>query len=145
MSLESVCAALMLDEGKRTNKAGRHILYQCPAKKWTLGYGRNVEDRGISESEAVDWLHSDVRDAAQDAAALFASWLKIDEVRRDVLTNMSYNLGIKRLGKFHDLIAAVEAKDWVAATAAMVDSPWHSQVGDRSKRLEHQMLTGLAT
>jgi len=143
MSIETVCAALMLDEGKRTNKSGRHILYKCPANKWTLGYGRNVEDRGVSDAEAVDWLHSDVRDAALDAAALFPSWLKLDEVRRDVLTNMSYNMGIKKLAGFHDLIAAVERQNWPAAKAAMVDSAWHSQVGDRAVRLERQMLTGI--
>ena len=142
MSIETVCAALMLDEGKRTNKSGRHILYKCPANKWTLGYGRNVEDRGISEAEAIDWLHSDVRESAQDAAALFPTWPKLNEVRRDVLTNMSYNMGIRKLAGFKDLIAAVGREDWPAAKAAMIDSAWHNQVGDRAVRLEQQMLTG---
>lgn len=140
--LETLIATLKHDEGSVRDARGRHILYKCPSGKWTLGYGRNVEDRGISEVEAEGFLVRDLLEAQQDAASLFTNWLTLDEVRRNVLTNMSYNLGRTRFSKFHDLIAAVGVKDWPAAKAAMIDSKWHHDVGDRSPRLEEEMLTG---
>ena len=40
-------------EGERKNSEGRHIPYRCPANKLTIGWGRNIEERGISNAEAV--------------------------------------------------------------------------------------------
>lgn len=142
MGLESLVARLKIEEGKRV-RGGRHMLYKCPANKWTLGYGRNVEEHGISETDAHNWLVDDARDALLDAASLFPSWLMLDEVRRDVLADMSYNLGRSRLAKFKDLIAAVEASDWPGAKAAMIDSAWYGQVGQRAVRLAEEMRTGV--
>jgi len=121
---------------------GRHRLYKCPAGKWTIGYGRNVEDNGISEVEALDLLTRDVINAQRDAASLFTNWLLLNDVRRNALANMAYNMGRKSLSGFHDLISAVLKEDWPAAKAAMVDSKWHSDVGQRAIRLENEMLTG---
>lgn len=131
-------------EGKRTNTNGRHILYKCPANRWTLGYGRNVEDRGISEVEAEGFLTRDVLEAQQDAASLFPSWLTLNDARRNVLTDMSYNMGRSKLVKFHDLIAAVECQDWIMAKAAIIDSAYYTQVGQRARDNADEMLTGVA-
>lgn len=141
-NLETLIAQLKLDEGKVTNAKGRHILYKCPSDRWTLGYGRNVEDRGISEVEAEGFLVRDILEAQQDAAALFVNWLTLDEVRRNVLTNMSYNLGAVGLFKFKKLIAAVGERRYDDAGGEMLNSKWAVQVKDRATRLAQEMLTG---
>jgi len=51
---------LMVDEGSVTNDSGRHIAYLCPADKWTIGYGIEVQDHGLSEKEAEDLLRQRV-------------------------------------------------------------------------------------
>ena len=45
-------------EGEVRSEDGRHVAYQCPDGKWTIGIGRNVdEDGGIGLSdEEVDFL-----------------------------------------------------------------------------------------
>jgi len=47
-------------EGERKNSAGRHIPYRCPANKLTIGWGRNIEERGISNAEAVMLAENDI-------------------------------------------------------------------------------------
>jgi len=141
-NLDVLLARVKASEGRKLDSHGRHVLYKCPANRWTLGYGRNVEDRGISEVEAEGMLVRDILEAQQDAAALFPSWLTLDDVRRNVLTDMAYNMGISRLAKFKDLIAAVEARNWPAARAAIIDSAYYTQVGHRAERNASEMLTG---
>ncbi len=35
--------------------------YRCPAGKLTIGYGRNLDDTGISKAEAYELLSNDIR------------------------------------------------------------------------------------
>ena len=35
--------------------------YQCSANKTTIGYGRNLQDVGITEGEAVSLLNNDIQ------------------------------------------------------------------------------------
>ena len=39
---------------------GRHYPYVDSVGKWTLGYGRNIEDNGISDVEADYLLTNDI-------------------------------------------------------------------------------------
>jgi len=51
--------------------------YRCTAGKLTIGYGRNLDDRGISEEEARRFLDWDLR----EANATVMAWL-YEEVQR---------------------------------------------------------------
>ena len=46
-------------------------VYRCPAGKLTIGVGRNLEDRGITEEEAYYLLRNDIADVA---AAVGVRW-----------------------------------------------------------------------
>lgn len=35
-------------------KNGSHFPYKCPDDKLTIGYGRNIEERGISEDKGLN-------------------------------------------------------------------------------------------
>ena len=67
--------------------------YRCTAGKLTIGYGRNLDDRGISKKEAYAMLEKDILDCEK--------WLideipeiynKLDEVRQSVLLNMCISI-----------------------------------------------------
>jgi lysozyme len=143
MNLDALITALQLDEGRKV-KNWRHQLYQCPAGKWTIGYGRNLEANGISETEALDMLTADAIKAFQDAAELVPNWLLVDDVRQGVVSNMAFNMGKKKLSTFVKFLAAVNDKRWGDASAEMKSSAWYHQVGKRSERLANEMLTGVA-
>lgn len=142
MNLDGLLIALQADEGRKVNVRGRHVPYKCPADKLTIGYGRNIEDNGISETEALDLLTNDAIQAMRDAASLIPNWLGLDDVRANVCANMAYNMGKATLAKFLKFLAAVNEGRYEDAAYEMTMSKWYDQVGTRAIRLKHEMLTG---
>jgi len=126
---------LMVDEGSVTNDSGRHIAYLCPADKWTIGYGIEVQDHGLSEKEAEDLLRQRVM-AVVDEVHMNYPFIKSAPLPIKLsFYNMAYNLGITRLSKFKKMIAALEATDYLTASEEAKDSQWYSQVGERAERI----------
>lgn len=116
--------------------------YRCFAGKLTIGYGRNLESRGISEAEADFLFESDFNNAQYDAITYFAGFESLDEVRQAVLIDMSFQLGLRRLGTFVKLKQAVKDRDFVQAAVEMVDSQWAKQTPNRARTLAAMMRHG---
>ena len=55
---------------------------------------------------------------------------------QEVLVNMCFYLGGTRLGKFRNMLNAVEDHDWERMAVEMEDSRWFKQVGRRSVELQ---------
>ena len=148
MNLERLTDALKTDEGFRSTVYDDATGVTCkPGYKLegiaTVGYGRNLIDKGLTRKEAEYLLTSDAIQAFQDAADLIPTWVLIDDVRQNVLANMAFNMGKTRLSKFAKMLDAVGRKAWDEAADEMKDSAWYGQVGGRAKRLEKEMRTGL--
>lgn len=109
----------------------------------TIGYGRNLRDRGISEDEAIALL---VRDISDTKVALYQAlpWVAIQIAveREAVLLNMACNLGVSGLLEFKQFLALVQSGQYDAAADDMLTTPWAQQVGPRAQRLAEQMRTG---
>lgn len=117
-------------------------LYQCSAGKWTIGVGRNLEDNGITEAEAMTMLNHDIQ-ACENQLYIAMPWVsQLSDPRRAVLLNMCFNLGFHGLCKFKKMLGACEAGDYERAAAEMLDSKWADQVGMRADELALQMETG---
>lgn len=109
----------------------------------TIGYGTNL-DAGITHDQAKALM--DCQLAANEAALQAYPWFAgLDEVRRGVIENMAYNIGVSGVLEFKDMIAAIEAKDWPEAAHQMRASKWRVQVGDRALMLADIMETGVIT
>jgi len=117
-------------------------VYRCPAGKLTIGYGRNIEDVGVTEREAEILLQNDLEDAVSDVRKMFPGLDDADPVRFSVLVDMRFNLGLPRLNRFRLMLKAVAEKNWQQAAAEMVDSLWYHQVGIRAQKLVEMMSTG---
>jgi lysozyme len=117
--------------------------YRCTANKLTIGYGRNIDDVGISEAEAEVLLSNDLARCANEVAKHVESFGKLNEARQSVLVNMCFNLGIAGLLKFNKFIAAVNDGLFELASKEMLDSQWAKQVGNRAIELSEQMKTGV--
>jgi lysozyme len=111
--------------------------------KLTIGCGRNLTDRGISHVEAIELLDHDIEMAIADLLAFFPWVARLDAVRKAVLVDMCFNLGITRLREFANTMGAVERGDYAAAADGMRKSKWAKQVGNRAVRLRKMMVTGL--
>jgi|TARA_R110002050_G_scaffold18443_1_gene53903 lysozyme len=126
---------LMVDEGSVTNDSGRHIAYLCPADKWTIGYGIEVQDHGLSEKEAENLLRQRVMVVVDEVHMNYPFIKSAPLPIKLSFYNMAYNLGITRLSKFKKMIAALEATDYLTASEEAKDSQWYSQVGERAERI----------
>jgi len=127
---------LEIDEGRKRR------LYKDTVGKWTIGVGRNIEDRGLRDDEIDLMLSNDIDEAIGIVRALVPTFDKLDDVRQEVVTNMALNLGMTRLAGFKQFIAALVRFDYQRATSEMMDSKWYDQVGDRGKRLAYAMREG---
>lgn len=66
----------------------------------------------------------------------------LDDVRKTILIDMCFNLGISRLLKFQKMWNAIDREDWDDASMEMLDSRWARQVGQRAVFLSNQMQEG---
>ena len=115
--------------------------YRCTAGKLTIGYGRNLDDVGITQEEAELLLKNDLEKAEKDAEK-FPVYSKLNQARKDVLIEMVFNLGYSRLSNFKKMFEALENGDYDEAANQMLDSAWHKQVGKRAERLAYFMRIG---
>lgn len=112
--------------------------------KLTIGIGRNLTDVGLSPDEILYLWRNDLARVRADLDRNAAWWRRLDPVRARALQNMCFNLGWPRLAGFKKALAAMQAGDWSAASAEMLNSKWASDVGDRAKRLARMVRTGVA-
>lgn len=109
----------------------------------TIGYGRNLEDVGISEEEAAYLMQNDIIRAISELQKNAKIFNTLSEPRQIVLIDMCYNLGIGRLMMFNKMWGAIAQSNYREAAKQMLDSKWAKQVGDRAKKLAYLMETGM--
>lgn len=134
-------ADLKRDEGLRLTA------YQDTVGVWTVGYGQT----GPHVKRGTVWTREQAEDALIEAAREHgeelerqAPWIAgLDPVRRRVLWNMAYNLGVPGLLGFRNTLAMVRAGDYAGAARGMLASKWARQVKGRAVRLARQMETGV--
>lgn len=137
MDATSLRAQLIRDEGLRLKA------YRDPAGNTTIGVGRNLDDKGITEPEAMFLLSNDINEVVSEVSAAFPWTGTLNDARFAVLANMSFNMGLSGLLGFERMLAACRQNDWETAACEMVQSRWAQQVGARATRLAEQMRTGV--
>jgi lysozyme len=136
----------------------RSKVYQCTAGRNTIGYGYNLDanplklsnyelslfkKNGIDEKVANWLLLRHVNELDIELAKNISWFDALDAVRRCVLINMAFNLGVTGLLQFKTTLAMVKAGDYVLASKAMLKSKWASQVHGRAIELAKQMEFGV--
>ena len=116
--------------------------YQCTAGKWTICYGRNLEDNGITKFEAEQLLTHDVSGIIMQLSEAIDGWHCLNEARKAVLVNMAFNMGVNGLMKFKKTLGYVRLKMYKDAGVEMMDSKWAVIVGGRAVELSDQMIKG---
>ena len=116
--------------------------YKCTADKTTIGVGRNLDDNGITEAEAMLLLKNDIDTCVTELDRTRPNWRQHNETRQNVLVEMVFNLGMPRLNKFTKMWAALDAKDYPKAAAEALNSQWAKQVGQRAGTLAAKLAAG---
>lgn len=127
---------LIRDEGERL------FPYYDTVRKLTIGIGRNLTDRGISQEESRFLLASDIKSHLGELDKSIPWWRGLDEVRQRALANMAFNLGVPTLLTFRNTLVALQNGNWDEAAAHAKNSTWRGQVGLRAERIIHMFRTG---
>ena len=119
---------------------------QCPCGfkgKLTIGYGRNLEDVGLTRLECEVLLDHDLYQAEYLASKMFDWFGGLSELRQRAITELLFNMGPSRVRSFRQMIQAIKAKMFKAAAEHLLDSQWKEQVGPtRSNRIAKYLRDG---
>lgn len=115
--------------------------YTCPLGRLTIGFGRNLQDNGITKSEAEMLLDNDLLNTKLELEDRLPIFTKLDDVRQDVLIQMAYNMGVPKLLGFKKTIGFLETAVFYFnrgevgsamtafqyASREMLNSKWHKK------------------
>lgn len=117
----------------KLNEGFRDKVYTCTADKLTIGYGTNLEDRGLSEKEAEMLLLNDMED--------ITAFLKdfgllgfMGEAREAVCVDMCYQMGVAGFCKFKRMIEHLRVQAYNSAAHELLDSRYARQTPGRAER-----------
>lgn len=125
----------------RGHEGLRHFPYKCTADRTTIGYGRNLDDKGLTLAECEILLDNDVGECIQDLSR-FDWWNNLNDRRQACLIDLRYCLGPFRFRAFKKMLAALESRDYSEAAAQILDSKFAQQTGRRATNLAAMMAEG---
>ena len=142
MSKESLKEKIKIHEGFRDT------IYLDSLNKKTIGYGHLiVHEDNFVEGKAYP---------KKELEALFdkdfeTNWIlmtkfcdvnnlrNISDTAKEVLCEMIYQMGFSGVGKFKNMIKALQNRDYKLASTEMLDSRWAKQIPNRAKALSEAM------
>jgi len=114
--------------------------YYCTAEppKLTIGVGRNIEDRGISEETAYHMLDEDIDLCIDELKVGIRRFEDYPEAIQETLVDLCFNMGIGRLLKFSRTLAyleeGLETDNYTKAAVELMNSNYAKQLPARAKR-----------
>jgi len=123
-------------------EAYRQFAYHDSKGILTIGFGRNLQAKGLNLDEALYLLSNDVKDAEAEIWKTYPHYSSLDEVRKAVLVEMTFNMGIEKVLGFKNMFAHLEKGDYKAAAQDMLQSEWHKDVGHRAEVWAFVMESG---
>ncbi len=144
----------------RAHEGYRRIPYQDTLGYWTVGFGHLVHDIKLDAvanyqtlgnllnwiSDPINheaWLRSDLLEAESDARGYIGEgWDKLSDVRKEVLTELAFQLGGKRLRGFVQMREAIISGRWMRAHDELLDSQLAKQTPGRANELADRLLAG---
>ena len=118
--------------------------YLCTAGRTSIGVGRNLDDNGITEAEAMAMLDRDIAVTVSALRDEFLWFADLDRTRKDAVISLGFNMGVKKLTTFKKFLAGMAAQDYEVAAAEILDSTYATQVGKRAIELAGMIRTGNA-
>ena len=133
----------LLEMLKRHEGVRSHV-YLCSAGYETIGVGRNISKSGLGLSDdEVDYLlENDIVRVIKELSSEYPWFKDLDDVRKDAIIDISFNLGATRLRGFERALAAMDAADYKTASLEFLDSKWSRDVKGRSTELAYMIEMG---
>ncbi len=134
MTDDEIKESIKKEEGLRLN------IYCDSLGNLTVGYGHLLRVGSIIPQFVADALFEfDYDRACKDYETLK---LELDSVRRGVIIDMIFNLGIGGVKRFTKMLAHLKNKNWIQAAYELMESQYAKQVPERAKRNRDKILRG---
>lgn len=137
--MEQLLAMLKRHEGVESHA------YECSEGKITVGVGRNIDSEGgigLSEEEIDFLLKNDIERCIIELSSEYDWFVDLDDIRKDAMVDIAFNLGITRLRLFKRALAAMAEGNYKQAATEFLDSKWAKQVGGRALELSDMISSG---
>ena len=134
-------------ETLKRHEGVRYYVYRDHLGYETIGVGRCINRAvglGLSPDEVEYLLINDVQRCIEELDGAFEWFKDLDEVRREAMINLCFNLGLTKLRKFVNALEAMKEKNYNKAATEFLNSKWANQVGERSREVAHMIKTGEA-
>ena len=135
----------MIIEMLRKHEGVETHAYKCTAEKITIGVGRNIDPAGgigLSDDEIDFLLANDVARVNKELLLTFSWFAELDEVRKDCMVNICFQLGLPRLKKFKMSLAHMKNGDYDLAADEFLMSNWANQTPARAKDIAGMIRSG---
>ena len=106
--------------------------YRCSQDKLTIGIGRNIQDRGISEKEAYYLLNNDIEKVQEELTKNWGVWRTFPEKARLVCIDMAFQMGIAGFMSFRETRKLMELGKWLEASEEVLRSRYAVQTPHRA-------------
>lgn len=141
---------LALDEGRE------HEIYPDSQGWQTIGIGHNLQTKdrakipaqfanGLTDAQINALFEADLAHVVA-LLAVYIPWWAVDGEygpRAGVLLNMSFNMGVAGLAKFHGFLAFMQGGHWQAAANDLRTTAVFRQLPARYERLARQTESGI--
>lgn len=137
--MEKLLAMLKRHEGVESHA------YECSEGKITVGVGRNIDSEGgigLSDEEIDFLLRNDIERCIIELSSEYDWFVDLDDIRKDAMVDIAFNLGITRLRLFKRALAAMAEGNYKQAATEFLDSKWAKQVGGRALELSDMISSG---
>jgi len=153
LNTDALIQRLVHEEGMAKRdpaKPGRLFPYKDSKGIETIGVGRNLKERGISDAEAMVLLRNDIAEHTALLDKYLPWWRDMDAVRQLAFADLAFNLGVgpsdeqpegKLLG-FHGTLDAFRTGDYEVAAKHLEATGWYTQVGPRGPSVVALVRTG---
>lgn len=139
--VSSVCKQLIIHEGVKE-------LPYYDTEGWiTTGIGflhdpRRLDSAKMPKEVALLWLRIIVEERVKVLQKDIPFWDELNNVRKQALLNMSYQLGVAGLLKFKKTLRLLAEGKFHEVEAEAKDSDWYQQTPGRATEVINMLVTG---
>ena len=137
-----------LKEKIKIHEGFRDTIYLDTLNKKTIGYGhlivhedKFIEGKACTKEELEALFDKDF----EKGWNLMIQFCEVNNLRsisddaKEILCEMIFQMGYSGVGKFKNMIKALQNRDYTKASIEMLDSRWAKQTPNRAKELSDHM------
>lgn len=130
---------------RRTGLGSWQCMPGCPGGNLTVAIGQRVDGDGIGVEQAFAMATVRVR-SNQAELSRYHWYSELSFARQCAIQDMAYTMGVAGVLEFHEMMAALVARDWKRARDEVIASKWHDEAPSRAAEiaaiLEDDVLPG---